>query len=86
MCSDEVTTTCGGGVWRTIRSFWPILEVNIKVKVGRGIRFYSVKKTGLVKDLFKVCFLDFILSVCIRIAKSVSCGLNKGGIWYLEGC
>ncbi|WMV51890.1 hypothetical protein MTR67_045275 [Solanum verrucosum] len=35
-CSDEVTNTYGVGVWRTIRSFWPTLEVNTKVKVGRG--------------------------------------------------
>lgn len=72
--------------YQKLLSFWPALDVNIEVKVGRGIRFYSGKKTRLVKDLFKVCFLDFILSVCIRIAKIVSCGLNIYGIWYLEGC
>ncbi|WMV53982.1 hypothetical protein MTR67_047367 [Solanum verrucosum] len=57
-CSDEVTTTYGVGVWRTIRSFWLTVEVNTKLKLGGGVRFYSGKKTRLVKDLFKVCFLD----------------------------
>jgi len=55
-CSDEVTTTYGVGVWRTIRSFWPTLEVNTKVKVGRGDKVLFWKEDwigqGSLQSLF----------------------------------
>ncbi|WMV38922.1 hypothetical protein MTR67_032307 [Solanum verrucosum] len=58
-CSNSVNCPFGVGVWRAIRSFWPLLAGNVSFKVGNGRKILFWHDNWLGHGPLKVLFPNF---------------------------
>lgn len=46
-CTKTITDSYGVGVWRAIMVLWPLMEGNLKLKVGDGNKIQSWKEAWI---------------------------------------
>lgn len=62
-CSNEANIPYGVSVWRSIRSLWDKVAMNMKLKVGNGTRIYFWKDIWIGQETLKHAFPD-LFSFC----------------------
>ncbi|KAG5575660.1 hypothetical protein H5410_055794 [Solanum commersonii] len=81
-CSNEENTTYGVGVWRAIRSLWPKLQENSRIRVGNGLKTRFWKDNWLGESPLQDRFPDLMMLCRNPEINVAECWSNHG--WNLN--